>query len=196
MLTSFVVSVSATFVYDTDASSRFCFGGQEISDGGGETDRDVVTSPFLPELKVPDALTGPATVFLSWALDSWLPLFTHTYVAVTSAVNASLMSWFGPRPASLKLTVSDPSVFSVPLGRSVGLAEMVGFGLDGRTLGDEPVGEDVDGVPVADDGAGGSAAISRPRVGGRITLGARDELGLSGEGVGACISRTGDGEGA
>ena len=72
----------------------------------------------------------------------------------------------------------------------------MGFGLDGPTLGDEPVGEDVDGVPVADDGAGGSAAISRPKVGGRITLGAGDELGLGGEGVGACISRTGEGEGA
>jgi hypothetical protein len=86
MLTLFAVSVSTTFVYDTDASSRLCFGGHEISDGGGETVRDAVTSPFLPELKVPDALTGPATVVLFWAL--WPSLFTHTYVAVASAVNA------------------------------------------------------------------------------------------------------------
>jgi hypothetical protein len=169
MLTSFVVSVSTTFVYDTDASSRLCFGGQEISDGGRETVRDAVTSPVLPELKVPDALTGPTTVVLFWALSP--PLFTHTYVAVASAVTASLMSWFGPRPASLKLTVSDPLVFRVPLGRIVGLADTVGFGLDGPTLGDEPMGEDVDGVLVAGGWAGGSAAISRSKVGGRITRG-------------------------
>jgi hypothetical protein len=86
MLTSFVVSVSTTFVYDTDASSRLCFGGQEISDGGGEPVRDAITSPFLPELKVPDALTGPPTVVFVWAL--WPSVFTHTYVAVASAVNA------------------------------------------------------------------------------------------------------------
>jgi hypothetical protein len=86
MLTSFVVSVSTTFVYDTDASSRLCFGGQEISDVGGGTVRDAFTSPFLPELKVPDALTGPATVVLVWAL--WPSVFTHTYVAVASAVDA------------------------------------------------------------------------------------------------------------
>jgi hypothetical protein len=70
----------------------------------------------------------------------------------------------------LKLTVSDPLVFRVPLGRSVGLAETVGFGLDGPTLGDEPVGEDVDGVPVEGGRAGSSAAISRPKVAGRISL--------------------------
>jgi hypothetical protein len=86
MLTSFVVSVSNTFVYDTDASSRLCFGGQEISDGGGATVWDAVTSPFLPELMVPDALTGPTTVLLFWALSP--PLFTHTYVAVAPAVKA------------------------------------------------------------------------------------------------------------
>ena len=86
MLTSFVVSVSTTFVYDTDASSRLCFGGQEISDVGGGTVRDAFTSPFWPELKVPDALMGPATVVLVWAL--WPSVFTHTYVAVASAVDA------------------------------------------------------------------------------------------------------------
>jgi hypothetical protein len=66
----------------------------------------------------------------------------------------------------------------------------VGLGLEVLALGDEPVGE-ADGVPVA-----GSAAISRPKVGGRIALGAGDERGLAREGVGACISATGDGEGA
>ena len=106
------------------------------------------------------------------------------------------MSWFGPRPASLKLTVSDPLVFRVPLGRSAGLAETVGFGLDGPTLGDEPEGEDVDAVPVAEDECGGSAAISRPKVGGRVTLRAGDRLERGGEGVGARISGTGEDEGA
>ena len=62
-------------------------------------------------------------------------------------------------------------------------------------LRDEPVGENVDGVPVAGGGGDGSAAISRHKVGGRI-IGAGDKLGLTGEGVGACISGTGDGEGA
>jgi hypothetical protein len=59
MLTSFVVSASRTLVYDTHARSRLCFGGQEISDGGGTTVRDAVTSPFSPEVKMSDALTGP-----------------------------------------------------------------------------------------------------------------------------------------
>jgi hypothetical protein len=72
----------------------------------------------------------------------------------------------------------------------------VGLGLDVLALGDEPVGEDVDGVPVAGGGGDSSAAISRPKVGGRITLGAGDKLGLAGEGMGACTSGTGDGEGA
>src|SRR6188474_437133 len=100
------------------------------------------------------------------------------------------MSWFAPRPASVKLTASDP--FTVPLGRSAGLAETVGFGLDGPTLGHEPAGAGADGVPVAGSGRGGSAAISRPKVGGRITLRAGDELERGGEGVGACISRAGE----
>jgi hypothetical protein len=78
------------------------------------------------------------------------------------------------------------------LGEGCGL----GLGLDVLALGDEPVGEDVDGVPVAGGGDDGSAAISRPKVGGRITLGAGDKLGLAGERVGACISGLGDGEGA
>jgi hypothetical protein len=78
------------------------------------------------------------------------------------------------------------------LGEGFGL----GLGLDVLALGDEPAGEDVDGVPVAGGGGDGSAAVSRPRVGGRITLGAGDKLGLVGERVGACISSTGDGEGA
>ena len=60
----------------------------------------------------------------------------------------------------------------------------MGLGPDVLALGDEPVGGDVDSVPVAN---GGSPAISRPRVGGRITLGTGDKLGLAGEGVGACI---------
>jgi hypothetical protein len=51
-------------------------------------------------------------------------------------------------------------------------------------------------VPVAGGGGDGSEAISRPKVGGRITLGAGDELGLAGERVGACTSSTADGEGA
>jgi hypothetical protein len=72
----------------------------------------------------------------------------------------------------------------------------VGLGLDVLALGDEPVGEDVDGVPFAGGGGDSSAAISRPKVAGRITLGAGDKLGLAGEGVGACISGIGDGEGA
>jgi hypothetical protein len=63
----------------------------------------------------------------------------------------------------------------------------VGVGLDLLALGDEPVGVEVDGD--------GSAPISRPKVGGRITLGAGDKLGLAGEGVSACISGTGDDEG-
>ena len=81
-------------------------------------------------------------------------------------------------------------------GEGLGEGFGLGLGLDVLALGDEPVGVDVDGVPVAGGGDDGSAAISRPKVGGRITLGAGDELGLAGERVDACISSTGDGEGA
>jgi hypothetical protein len=63
----------------------------------------------------------------------------------------------------------------------------VGLGLDLLALGDEPVGVEVDGD--------GSAPISRPKVGGRIMLGAGDKLGLAGERVSACISGAGDDEG-
>ena len=52
------------------------------------------------------------------------------------------------------------------------------------------------GESICVGGGDGSAAISRTKVGGRITLGAGDELGLAGERVGACISSTTDGEGA
>jgi hypothetical protein len=68
MLTALVVSVSTTLVYDTDASSRRCLGGQEMSEGGGLTVSDAVTCPFLPEANVPVAITGPDTVVLFWAL--------------------------------------------------------------------------------------------------------------------------------
>ena len=81
-------------------------------------------------------------------------------------------------------------------GEGLGEGFGVGLGLGLLALGDEPVGEDVDGVPVPGGGDDGSAAISRPKVGGRITIGAGDELGPAGERVSACISSTGDGEGA
>jgi hypothetical protein len=68
------------------------------------------------------------------------------------------------------------------LGEGLG----VGFGLDALALGDEPEG--------GGGGAGDSKAISRPNVSGRITLDARDELGLDGEGESAGISENGDGE--
>jgi len=64
MLMLFVVSVSTTFVYETDASSRLCPGGHVMSLGGGETVNDSVTWPFLPELNLPVAETGPETVVL------------------------------------------------------------------------------------------------------------------------------------
>ena len=81
-------------------------------------------------------------------------------------------------------------------GEGLGEGFGLGLGLGVLALGDEPVGEDVDGVPVAGGGGDGSAAISRPKVGGRITLRAGDELGRGVEGVDTCISRTGEDEGA
>jgi hypothetical protein len=63
-----VVSVSVTSVYETDASFSVCPDGQLISLGGGLTVSDAVTLPFLPELKVPVAVTGPLTVVLFLAL--------------------------------------------------------------------------------------------------------------------------------
>lgn len=64
----------------------------------------------------------------------------------------------------------------------------MGFGLDALALGDEPEGGGGGG------GADDSKAISRPKVAGRITLDAWDELGLPDEGESAGISETGDGE--
>ena len=80
-------------------------------------------------------------------------------------------------------------------GEGLGEGFGVGLGLDVLALGDVPVGEDADGEPVAGGGGDDSAAISRPKVGGRITLGAGDKLGLAGEGVSACISGNGVDEG-
>ena len=79
-------------------------------------------------------------------------------------------------------------------GEWVGLGEGfgVGRGLDLLAPGDEPVGEEVDGVPV---GGVGSAAISRPNVGGKITLGAEDEP-VADEGRSARVSENGHGPGA
>jgi hypothetical protein len=82
-----VVSVMETFVYDAWASSRLCPGGHEkLPDPGGLTVSDAVIWPFLPELKVPEALTGPFTVVLFEALGLPPPRFTQTYVAVPSAL--------------------------------------------------------------------------------------------------------------
>jgi hypothetical protein len=76
-------------------------------------------------------------------------------------------------------------------GEREGLGEGFGegFGLDALALGDELEGE-------GDGGAGDSKAISRPKVTGRITLDAWDELRLAGEGDSTGISETGDGEAA
>jgi hypothetical protein len=59
----FVRSVSRMFVYATDAVWSVCPFGHEKSDGsgGGLSVNEAVTLPFLPELKVPVALTGPDT---------------------------------------------------------------------------------------------------------------------------------------
>jgi hypothetical protein len=74
MLSLLVKSVSRMSVYETCASCRFCPGGQEMFEGGGSTVSEAVTCPFLPELNVPVALTGPATVVLFWALGLPPPL--------------------------------------------------------------------------------------------------------------------------
>ena len=74
-----VVSVIDTFVYVTCAISRLCPGGQEKPPGpGGLRVRDAVTWPFLPELNVPVALTGPLTVVLFEALGFPPPRLTQT----------------------------------------------------------------------------------------------------------------------
>ena len=71
----------------------------------------------------------------------------------------------------------------------------MGFEFDVLPPGDEPVGVAVDGVPVVGGGGVGSVAISRPKIGGRITFDAGNALGLAGERVGVvCTSVIGDGE--
>ena len=65
-----------TPVQELGASSGLCPFGQVMSDGGGWTVSDAVTFPFLPELNVALALTGPLTVVLFWALGLAPPLLT------------------------------------------------------------------------------------------------------------------------
>jgi hypothetical protein len=62
-------------------------------------------------------------------------------------------------------------------GEGLGEGFGVGLGLDGLALGDEPVGEDVDGKPVA--GGDGSAAISRPKSRRQDHAGRRGQTGTS-----------------
>jgi len=74
-----VLSAMLTLVYEADASSRLWPGGHENDPGpGGLTVSDALIFPFLPELNVPEALTGPLTVILFEALGLPPPLFTQT----------------------------------------------------------------------------------------------------------------------
>src|SRR5262249_49172150 len=75
-----------------------------MSAKGGCSVRLALIVPFLPELNVPDALTGPATAVLLLALGLPPPLLTHTYVAVPSALAVKLIFWLLPSPASLNET--------------------------------------------------------------------------------------------
>lgn len=70
-VTPFVVSVMLTPEYVTDASARVWPGGRvKLPGPGGSMVSEPMTLPFLPELKVPDLLTGAVMVVLplSWAL--------------------------------------------------------------------------------------------------------------------------------
>lgn len=87
MLTPLVVSVSVTFAYVTEASSRLWPRGQLMSDGGGLTVSDAVTFPFLPELKVPLADTGPLRAAVS------------SFVAVSKTAGSAYVGW-NPTPAT------------------------------------------------------------------------------------------------
>jgi hypothetical protein len=84
----FVVSVRVMSVYETDASCLLCPLGHVKSDpgvGAGAVS-ELVIDPFLPELKLPVAPTGPLTLVLFEALGFLPPLFTQTYVAVALAL--------------------------------------------------------------------------------------------------------------
>ena len=60
MLMLFVVSVSVTLMYETEASSRLCPGGQLMSDGRGLRVSDAVTGHVI------DAAARVADVLLRW----------------------------------------------------------------------------------------------------------------------------------
>ena len=78
-VTPFVVSVIATFVYVTWAIAWVCPDGQEkLPALGGITVSEPTTLPFLPELNVPLALTGPLTFVLFEALGLEPPRLTQT----------------------------------------------------------------------------------------------------------------------
>jgi hypothetical protein len=60
--------------------------GQFSVAGGGSTVRLAVIWPFLPEAKVPAAITGPNTSCLFAAAGQLPPWFTHWYTAWASAL--------------------------------------------------------------------------------------------------------------
>jgi hypothetical protein len=62
----------------------------------------------LPEVKLPDALTGPETVVFLGSEGKLPPLFWQAYTAVASAVAVIVSVWLSPSPAILKLTARFP----------------------------------------------------------------------------------------
>jgi hypothetical protein len=66
----------------TPADSPTASRSRSDGSGGGLSVNEAVTLPFLPELKVPVALTGPDTVVLFEALGLAPPSFTQTTVRV------------------------------------------------------------------------------------------------------------------
>jgi hypothetical protein len=101
-------SLTATFVYETLASTSRCPPGQSSVEGGGMSVRLPVIDPFLPEVNSPEALTGPDTVCFFGSLGKLPPLFWQAYTAVAFAVAVTVVVTVSPRPAILKLTIRLP----------------------------------------------------------------------------------------
>src|SRR5262245_47303029 len=90
-------------------STSTCPDGQSRVEGGGLSVRLPTTWPFLPEVKSPEALTGPETTCFLGSDGKLPPPLRQAYSAVASAAAVTVVVTVSPSPAILKLTTRLPT---------------------------------------------------------------------------------------